>query len=101
MPSASVASAVTVNAGRFGPYVKWGKINATISKSLSADDLTLEDALRLIAEKEGPGAARRAAKKAPAKKPGAKKAPAKKAPAKKAAAKKKAPAKKAAAKKKA
>jgi DNA topoisomerase-1 len=100
--------AVTVNAGRFGPYVKWGKVNATISKSLSPDDLTLDDALALIAEKEGPGAARRAAgkkapakKKAAAKKAPAKKAAAKKAPAKKAAAKKKAPAKKAAAKKKA
>jgi DNA topoisomerase-1 len=99
--------AVTVRAGRFGPYVNWGKVNATISKSLSPDDLTLEDALAMIAEKEGPGAARRAAgKKSPAKKAAAKKAPAKKAavkkaPAKKAAAKKKAPAKKAAAKKKA
>ncbi len=99
--------AVTMRAGRFGPYVNWGKVNATISKSLSPDDITLEDALRLIEEKEGPGAARRAkapakkaaTKKAPAKKAAAKKAPAKKAPAKKAAAKKKAPAKKAAVKK--
>ena len=99
--------AVTMRAGRFGPYVNWGKVNATISKSLSPDDITLEDALRLIEEKEGPGAARRAkapakkaaTKKAPAKKAAAKKAPAKKAPVKKAAAKKKAPAKKAAVKK--
>ena len=97
--------AVTVNAGRFGPYVKWGKINATISKSLSPDDITLDDALAMIADKEGPAGARRAAKKAPAKKSAAKKTPVKKAAAKKAATKKaatkKAPAKKAAVKKKA
>jgi DNA topoisomerase-1 len=95
--------AVSVRAGRYGPYVNWGKVNATIPKSQSPDDMTLEEALMMIEEKAGPGAARKAAKKtsskkAPAKKAVTKKAAAKKAPAKKAAAKK-APAKKKAAKK--
>ncbi|MGD9539689.1 type I DNA topoisomerase [Methylocystis sp.] len=71
---------VTVRAGRFGPYVNWGKINATLAKGASPDEVTLEEALRLIEAKGG----------AP-KKSGAKKTPAKKAPAKKAAAKKAAP----------
>ena len=94
--------AVSVRAGRYGPYVNWGKVNATIPKSQSPDDITLEEALMLIEEKAGPGAARKAAKKAPkkaaAKKTAAKKVPAKKAPAKKAATKK-APTKKKAVKK--
>ena len=64
---------VTVRAGRFGPYVNWGKINATLPKGTSPDEVNLEDALRLIEAKGG----------AP-KKGGAKKAPAKKAPTKKA-----------------
>ncbi len=99
--------AISVLAGRFGPYVKWGKVNATIPKSMSPETITINDALDLIAEREGkPSKARAPAKataaKAAPKKPAkarttvaAKKAPAKKAPAKKAAAKK-APAKKAA-----
>jgi DNA topoisomerase-1 len=69
---------INVLSGRFGPYVKWGKVNATIPKSMSPDTITLADAVELIAEREG-----RPAK--PAKKTAAKKAPA----AKKAAAPKK------------
>ena len=42
---------VTLRAGRFGPYVNAGKINATLPKSTDPDALTLEDALRLIAAK--------------------------------------------------
>jgi len=86
--------AINVLAGRFGPYVKWGKVNATIPKSLSPDTLSLMDAVELIAEREGrpakPSRAKAAApKKAPAKKaappkPAAGKATAKSAPAKRA-----------------
>jgi DNA topoisomerase-1 len=68
--------AITVRAGRFGPYVNHGKVNATLPKNMSAEDVTLEDAIRLIEEKGGP-----VKKKAPAKKAAAKKSPAK-APAK-------------------
>ena len=81
---------ITLNEGRYGPYVKHGRTNATIPKDKDPKTLTLEEAIALIDAKGG--------KKAPAKKAAAKKAPAKKAPAKKAAAKKPA-AKKTAAKK--
>lgn len=65
---------VNVLDGRYGPYVKWGKVNATIPKEVAPADVTMEMAVGWIAEK--------AAKKKPAKK--------KAAPKKKAAAKKKA-----------
>jgi len=77
---------ITLHSGRFGPYVKHGKINATIPKSVDPETLTVEAATQLIAER----AAKAPAKKAPAKKTSTKKAtPAKAAP-KKTAPKKKA-----------
>jgi len=42
---------VQVFDGRYGPYVKWGKINATLPKDASPDEITLESAVTLIAEK--------------------------------------------------
>ena len=81
---------VTVRDGRYGPYVNQGKVNATLPKALKPQDVTLEQALELIAERAARtgGGARKSAKKAtPAKKTTAKKAAAKKAPAKKAGAK--------------
>ena len=39
--------------GRFGPYVNWGKVNANIPKSIPIDMITLNDAIELIAEREG------------------------------------------------
>ena len=71
---------IHVMAGRFGPYVKSGKINATLPKGVAPEDLTLEDALPLLAAKAGAAPKKKApaAKKAAAKKPAAKKAPAKK-----------------------
>ncbi|SMX27588.1 DNA topoisomerase 1 [Pelagimonas phthalicica] len=65
--------------GRYGPYVKWEKVNATLPKDVDPKDVTDEMAINLIAEKT---------KKAPKKKAAAKKAPAKKTAAKKTAAKK-------------
>ncbi len=56
--------AVTVRAGRFGPYVNWGKVNATIPKSIAPDEITLGEALELIAEKDGQPASPRKAGKA-------------------------------------
>jgi len=91
---------VQVMPGRYGPYVKWGKVNATLPKGLEPEAMTLEEALPLLEAKAGKGAKKAAPKKAAAKKPAAeKKAPAKKAPAKTASAKK--PATKKAAPKKA
>ncbi|MDP3800583.1 type I DNA topoisomerase [Brevundimonas sp.] len=82
---------IHVMAGRFGPYVKSGKINATLPKGAAPEDLTLEDALPLLAARAlaAPSKGRKApAKKAATKKPAAKKPAAKKAQAKKPAAKK-------------
>jgi DNA topoisomerase-1 len=78
---------VHVMAGRFGPYVKSGKINATLPKGTAPEDMTMEIAVPLLAARAAAAPAK--GKKAPA----AKKA-APKAAAKKPAAKKKAPAKK-------
>ncbi len=92
---------VQVMPGKYGPYVKWEKVNATLPKGVEPEAVTLEEALVLIAEKAGKSGAK---KKAAPKKTAAKSAPAgeKKAAARKApAGEKKAPAKKAAAKKKA
>ncbi|MFD0858770.1 type I DNA topoisomerase [Roseovarius aquimarinus] len=80
--------AISVMEGRYGPYVKWEKVNATLPKDTAPEDVTLAMAMDLIAAKaakSGKG------KKAPAKKAAPKKAAAKKAPAKKAAPKKAAP----------
>jgi DNA topoisomerase I, bacterial len=79
---------ITVRAGRYGPYVNQGKINATLPKDLKPEDVTLEQAVAMIAAKAEAGGGK---KKAPAKKAAAKKPAAKKAPAKKAAPKKAAP----------
>ena len=69
---------VTVREGRFGPYVNWGKVNATIPKSTPPDSVTLGDAMELLAEREGrPAPAKAAAKKAAPAKGAAGKAPAK------------------------
>ncbi|MCY4151671.1 MAG: type I DNA topoisomerase [Aestuariivita sp.] len=46
--------------GRYGPYIKWEKINATLPKDLAPSDVTVEDAVRLLEEK--------AAKRRPARK---------------------------------
>lgn len=80
---------ITVHSGRYGPYVKHGKINATIPKGTEPDAVTMEQAVELIAAR-----AAKAGKKKPAAK---KKAAPKKTAAKKPAAKKKAAPKKKAA----
>ncbi|NBD29963.1 MAG: type I DNA topoisomerase [Alphaproteobacteria bacterium] len=42
---------VNVMDGRYGPYVKWGKVNATIPKGTEPGDVTIDQAVALIAEK--------------------------------------------------
>jgi DNA topoisomerase-1 len=44
---------VAVMPGRFGPYVKWGKVNATIPKELTPEAITLEEAVALVEAKAG------------------------------------------------
>jgi DNA topoisomerase-1 len=63
---------ITVRDGRYGAYVNWGKVNATIPKGQDPTSVTLDESLVLIAEriaKTGTGG-----KPAKAKKPAAKKA---------------------------
>ncbi|MCH2095909.1 MAG: type I DNA topoisomerase [Rhodobacteraceae bacterium] len=45
--------AVNVMDGRYGPYVKWEKVNATLPKGTEPADVTMEMAVALIAEKAG------------------------------------------------
>ena len=42
---------VNVMDGRYGPYVKWQKVNATIPKGTEPKDVTMEMAVEWIAEK--------------------------------------------------
>lgn len=80
---------IHVMAGRFGPYVKSGKINATLPRGTTPEDLTLEVALPLLAAKAGAAPKKKApAKKAAAPKKAAAKSTTKKPAAKKATAKK-------------
>jgi DNA topoisomerase-1 len=109
---------VTQHEGRYGPYVKMGKVNATIPSSIEPSSLTLDQALSLIAARaekmamDGGKKPKRGAKKtakkaepapglsedgATAPKTAKKKAAAKKAPAAKKAVTKKATTKKSAA----
>ena len=46
---------ITLNKGRFGPYVKWGKVMATVTKSYDPENLTLKDAVEIIAAKVAKG----------------------------------------------
>ncbi len=69
--------------GPYGLYVKQGKVNASLPEGTTADTLTLEQAVELLAAKAATGkakgrktAAAGGAKTAAAKKPAAKKAPA-------------------------
>jgi DNA topoisomerase-1 len=55
---------VQVLTGRYGPYVKHGKINATLPRDREPEQVTLEEAVALIAAKSAKGPA----KKKPAKK---------------------------------
>ncbi|MFQ5562565.1 MAG: type I DNA topoisomerase [Parvularculaceae bacterium] len=77
---------VNVFDGRYGPYVKHQKINATLPAGVDPQKVTLEEALVLIAAKEK----KKPAKKKTAKKKAARKKTAKKKTTKKSAAKKKA-----------
>ncbi|NVJ96454.1 MAG: type I DNA topoisomerase [Marivivens sp.] len=79
--------AMAVMSGRYGPYIKWDKVNATLPKDVDPETVTVEQAIELVNEKAAKSGKKRKApaKKAAAKKPAAKKATAKKAPAKKAA----------------
>jgi DNA topoisomerase-1 len=66
---------ISLMEGKYGPYVKWDKVNATLPKEADPAELTLEAAVRLIDEKaaqKGKGRKKPAAKKT-TRKPAAKK----------------------------
>ncbi len=56
---------VEVCNGRYGPYVRHGKVNATLPKDISPEEVTLPEALTLLAERvaKGPPLKKGAAKK--------------------------------------
>ena len=84
---------IDIMEGKYGPYVKWEKVNATLPKDSDPEALTIQQAVDLITEKQAkkgtkrkaPAKKKAAPKKAPAKKPAAKKTAVKKPAAKKAA----------------
>jgi DNA topoisomerase-1 len=78
---------IQIMSGRFGPYVKYGAVNATLPRDKPPEELTVEEAIALIAaraakggggRKPSRGASGKTAKRA-AKAPSATKAPAKRA----------------------
>ncbi len=54
--------AVNVMDGRYGPYVKWEKVNATLPKETEPADVTMEMAVELIAAKAAKGGKKKPAR---------------------------------------
>ncbi len=54
---------VQVLSGRYGPYVKHGKVNATLPKDRAPEEVTLAEAVELIAVRSAKGPAKKPAKK--------------------------------------
>jgi DNA topoisomerase I len=44
---------IQIMSGRYGPYVKFGKVNATLPKDRTPEEVTLDEAVALIAAKAG------------------------------------------------
>ncbi len=59
--------AIQVFGGRYGAYVKHGKINATIPKDKTPESITLDEAVALIAERSGKPPGKRSKTKTPRK----------------------------------
>ncbi len=55
---------IAVRSGRYGPYVKHGSTNATLPKDITPEDITLDEALELIAARVAKGPVKKPAKKA-------------------------------------
>ncbi|WP_071673604.1 type I DNA topoisomerase [Nioella nitratireducens] len=55
--------AVNVMEGRYGPYVKWEKVNATIPKDVKPEDVTMDMAMELIVEREAKGGKKKTTRK--------------------------------------
>jgi DNA topoisomerase-1 len=61
---------VQVLTGRYGPYVKHGKVNATLPRDREPEQVTLEEAVELIVAKSAKGTARKKPAKRSARKSG-------------------------------
>ena len=82
---------VTVRDGKYGPYVNFEKVNATLPKGKDPMTVTLDEAVAMIAEKAAKGGGgKKPFRKAASAKPAARKSTAKKPAAKKSAAREKA-----------
>jgi DNA topoisomerase-1 len=46
---------ITVRDGRYGPYVNWAKVNATLPKGKDPQSVTFDEALALVTEKAAKG----------------------------------------------
>ncbi len=53
--------------GKYGPYVSWNKVNATVPKGTSPEALTIDEAVRLLQERIAKGGGKKPARKAAAK----------------------------------
>ncbi len=60
--------AIAVMSGRYGPYVKWEKVNATLPKDTEPEAVTMEMALDLISQKQAKGGKKKSTKTTKAKK---------------------------------
>ncbi len=59
-----LGGAVQILSGRYGPYVKHGKVNATVPKDRDPERLTLLEAVELLAARAAKGPAKKPARKA-------------------------------------
>jgi len=64
---------ITVRSGRYGPYVKHGSTNATLPKDITPEEITMDEAISLIAARAAKGPAKKPVKKKAAGKPAAEK----------------------------
>jgi DNA topoisomerase-1 len=61
--------------GKYGPYVSWNKVNATVPKGSNPETLSIDDAVRLLQERIAKSGGKKPAKKAAAPKAAKAKAP--------------------------
>ena len=69
----SNSAPIRVLSGRYGPYIKHGATNANVPRGKEPTEITLEEAVALLAERVAKGGGKKPVKKAAAKKPAAEK----------------------------